>query len=199
MENSQSYYLPEHIEIPKVFYSDSTGHPFEHCIHCNGYILGENTHYVVEKVIKNYKELQTTDTIFEYAICVNCYQELRKSISAESMTNLGVYMQKNADLEQRRRSFIESGNLKVEDWISSCIFKKKLIRDCSEYQIMCECIGGQMLFTMMPYMVCDEAMDDMMNLLSEKTQGFFDDFRERFLGPSPEVSELLRPKRVLLL
>lgn len=199
MKSYQPTFIPEHISIPESFFSDATEKPFEHCIHCSRSLLDSNVHYMIEKVHKYYPELKTKDTIFEYAICIDCYIELRKSLSKESVKNLEKYLNQHVDLIERRQHLIQNENLDVNTWIGSCIIKNKPVRACTEYQTMCECIGSRMLFTFMPYMICDEAMDEMMELLSEKTLGFFDDFRSRFLGPSPEVRELIKPHRVLFI
>jgi hypothetical protein len=199
MSSLQNGMIPRHIQIPKPFHSEVTGKLFETCIHCNRHLLDSNLHYVIEKVIKYYDEMKTTDTIFEYAVCLNCYQELRKSLSNESIQRLGTYLQNHVNLEARRQKFIENEDLDVSHWIGHCIIMDKPIQKCREYQIMCECVGDRMLFTLMPYMICDDAIEEMSELLSEKTQGFFDDFRKRFLGPPPEVSELLKSSRVLFL
>jgi len=197
-EHSESL-VPEFIRIPKIFYSDATGRPFERCIHCNRSLLSSNVHYVIEKVHKNYPDLDTRDTIFEYALCIDCYMELRKSLSSQSIHNLEEYLNRHVDLIERRKTLIQDKQLNVDQWLSSCIIKNKSLDACAEYQTLCECLGDRMLFTLMPYMVCDDALDEMAQLLSDQTQGFFDDFRQRFLGPSPEFRELLKPSRVLFL
>ncbi|MBN2105196.1 hypothetical protein JW835_14250 [bacterium] len=199
MNSPQSTFIPEHIAIPKPFYSDATGKPFERCIHCSRYLLDHNTHYMIEKVHKYYPELKTNDTIFEYAICIDCYMELRKSLSDESVQNLESYLNDHVNLIGRRQQLIQTEGLDIDGWIGSCMIKNKAIQACTEYQTICECMGNRMLFTFMPYMICDEAMEEMMELLSDKTLGFFDDFRNRFLGPSPEIGELLKPSRILLI
>ncbi len=199
METREEDFLPEHTEIPKRFYSDATGGLFETCVHCHRNLLNPKKQYVIEKVIKLYEEVDSTDTIFEYAICIDCYQELRSSLSKESMERMGEYLNRNTDLEGRRNRLMESGNLDIDAWISNCIVKDKPMHTCREFQVMCECFGDQMLFTMMPYMISDDALEEMSMLLSDETQGFFDDFRKTHLGPPPEVSELLKPSRVILL
>ena len=199
MASLQNGVVPHHIHIPKPFHSEATGKLFETCIHCQRHLIDLNLHYVIEKVVKYYDEMKTTDTIFEYAVCLQCYQELRKSLSSESVQRLGTYLQNHVDLELRRHQFIEKEDMDVNHWIGRCIIKDKPIQACREYQIMCECVGDRMLFTLMPYMISDDAIEEMSELLSEKTQGFFDDFRKRFLGPPPEVSELLKSSRVLFL
>lgn len=199
MDSPHSDLIFESISIPKLFYSDAIGKPFERCIHCNRFLLGSTTHYMIEKVHKNYPELKTRDTLFEYAVCMDCYMELRKSLSNESIRNLENYMRRHVDLFHRREQLIRENKTDVYSWIDTCLIKNKPVQSCSEYQIMCECVGNRMLFTLTPYMVCDEAMDEMVTMLSEKTLGFFDDFRNRFLGPPPEVSELLKPSRVILM
>ncbi|MBN1782345.1 hypothetical protein JW948_14520 [bacterium] len=191
--------IPRHMDIPRLFYSDASGSPFEHCIQCQRRLFDTNSHYLIEKAIKSYPDYGSTDTVFEYAICISCYMDLRKSLSAESSGNMEAYFHRHTDLLERRKMLLANETLDYHEWIASCVFKNTPASRCKEYQVVCECQGDQMLFTLMPYMVCGEAMDEMMDLLSNQTIDFLNGFRDRFLGPSPEIRDLLKPSRIMIL
>ena len=108
----------EWTEIPRLFYSDQTGLPFERCIHCDTYLLEKGKNYFIEKAIKQYPEYETQDTIFEYAICINCMKELQKGFSEESTRNVQQYMEENADFEKRRREFTQYTSSQVDKWLA---------------------------------------------------------------------------------
>jgi hypothetical protein len=195
----QQQRTPGLIAIPGQFYSDATGKPFRNCIRCEKNLLMPGTHYLIEKAIRAYSEFETTDTVYEYAVCVSCYIEMRKELSQKSMQNLDTYFKDQADLIRRRDELLKEGSGYFDEWISECIIKHTPLSECSEYQLVCECTGDQLILSQMPYMVSGEAMDEMMDLLSDQTLDFLNGFRDRFLGPPQEVRDILRPSRVILL
>ena len=85
-------------EIPKEFYSFETKAPFEFCIECNKYLLDEGTEYLIEKAIKNYEGYEAQDVIFDYAICMECAEDMRNQISKESWESMMRYFQENIDM-----------------------------------------------------------------------------------------------------
>ena len=192
--------MNEHeIKIPKIFHSDLTGQPFQTCIHCNHPLLSGHEHYVIEKAVKRYPNLDTTDTIFEYAICMNCHAEMMRSVSIKSMTNIQTYFKDHVNFEQRTKELIQGEQFDLNDWIGTCLIESTPIKTCQEYQLYCECRGDKMVFNLMPYMISGPVLDEIMDLLSDQTLDFLDGFKDNVLGPSPEFEELLNPRRVLLL
>ena len=76
------------MKIPEIFHSTGTGKPFSHCVSCNKELLNSDNPYIIEKAIRQYLEYKTTDTIFEYAMCMDCYMKIDQSLSDESKHNL---------------------------------------------------------------------------------------------------------------
>jgi hypothetical protein len=68
-----------------------------------------------------------------------------------------------------------------------------------EYQVVAQFEGDKMLLTMPPMVIGSAAMGEMAALMSDKTTDEMNDFRNRFMGPSPEIEELLYGKKLLLL
>jgi hypothetical protein len=67
----------------------------------------------------------------------------------------------------------------------------------SEYQIVAQCDGKHMLFTYMPYAISSTAMDEMTDLLSEKSLGEIDDFTGKYFSGPPEIAELIRKRSIM--
>jgi hypothetical protein len=161
-----------------------------------------NTEYVIEKAIRRYKEFSTTDTIFEYAICMKCHEEFVGSYSASSLANIQNYFIENANFDSKRNDLhekLKEGHFNVNEWISHCIIKGTHVSDLTEYQIGCQCIGNKMVVLNMPFMIGHEAMDEISQLLSDKTRGEMDRFIDDFFGLPPDLKKILKDSGVLVI
>lgn len=199
MDKEKTHIIKEFIEIPKLFYSTDTDKPFSNCMSCDKYLLHSHTPYVIEKAVKQYLEYNTTDIIFEYAMCMDCYQDIHESMSSDSKSNIEHYFSENVDLNMRRKSLLENEELLIDNWTSNCIIKGTPIKELNEYQIACQCDGEYLLFTNMPFIIGNIALDEMMQLLSNQTIGEIRGFYDRFFSPDPDIKKLFdEPKFVLL-
>jgi len=187
------------VEIPTLFYSDETGLPFDRCIHCDTPLLTSGTHYFIEKAIKNYPNLDSTDTIIEYAICYSCYTEVQKTLSAKSLERIEHYFLQNVNLYARMKEVFDSGEADPEKWLSKCIVKGVDRKISPEYQIMCECTGNKMHLSLAPYMVSFEAMNEITELLSAQTLDALNGFYNEHLGLPPELQPILKDQPFFML
>jgi len=197
---------PEHnhnqehkILIPNAFYSDATGTLIERCVHCDRYLLEAGTHYMIEKSIKNYPNLNATDTIFEYAICVPCILKLRESLSQLSMQRVQYYFLQHSDFQQRLNLVLSGQTGNLSSMIGECMVKKRPVSEFQEYQIACECSGKEIIYGVLPYAISCEATEEMMELLSKQTRDELDHFRDDFIRIPPELKDLLKDRPVLIL
>jgi hypothetical protein len=187
------------IDIPDRFYSDAEGKPFEYCQMCGKFLLSEGTSYVVEKAIKNYKGYDFGSTIFEFAVCMDCHTQAQKGMSEESLANLHRYYQRIMAEKSHQPIVIDIRNFNLEEWLSKCFFKGDEIDGMNEYQIVAQFNGNKMLINMPPMIIGEKAMEEMAELLSDKTIDEMNGFREKFLGPSPEIEELIYGKKLILI
>lgn len=181
-------------EIPKEFYSFETGSRFERCIECNKYLLDEGTEYIIEKAIKSYEGFSAKDTVFDYAICMNCADDMRKEISKDSWESMMKYFQENMDLMTR----LEMQNQSPEENLKTCMIKKTNISDCREYQIYAHCNGTKLNLENPPYMISGEVMEDLLPLLSEKTIDEMNGFMNKHFSPDPSIMEPVPPRLILM-
>ncbi|MGD1848780.1 MAG: hypothetical protein ACFB10_25595 [Salibacteraceae bacterium] len=198
MDSPDIFFVSEFSDIPPVFHSDLTQAPFENCVLCEQFLLKDGTPYVIEKAFKRNLKLQITNTLFEYAICMDCVEKMREVISKESAIAMEKYMAERVDLAKRRQELIAAKDFTIESWLGKCIITEKPMETLSEYQISCQCDGSSMLYTFLPYMISEEAILELVENISEKTKDELDGFRDTFLGPSPEIQDLL-PDRPLVL
>ncbi len=181
------------IEIPAMFKTFVSEEYFRNCITCDKYLLDNETEYVIEKVIKDgYVEL-------EYSMCLDCVEKMRQKMSKESMERVNQYFEENFNFYARRYDLLVSQSSDINDYISSCLFKDKSIHELEEYQLLGHCRGDKMLLSVFPYIISKDAIEEVQELLSAKTREELDDFTDKYFGLPPDLKEILRTKRPVLL
>ncbi len=187
------------IEIPKVFYSDAEEQPFHHCVMCGKDLMASGEEYMIEKVFKTYPGHDFVSTIFEFAICMECHHKMQSSMSAESLQNIQRYYD---DLIRQRGSnsvMIDLNTFDINQWLSKCFFTDKPVSEMEEYQVVGVFKGDKLLLNQVPMVMGNEVMEEMSELLSEKTRDEMNGFREKYLGPPPEISEIFSGKKLIML
>ncbi|MEJ2544515.1 MAG: hypothetical protein P8Y99_10650 [Calditrichaceae bacterium] len=189
---------PEDLKIPKIFYSDASGKPFDRCLDCNKDLLKGNQEYVIEKAFKKYIDYEANDTIFEYAICIDCAEKLFMSFSESSRKAIEGYFEQHVDIEAQLKKAADSDAFNLNDHLNKCMIKSLPIEDLQEYQMVCYCRGDQISMLRPPYMISGEAADEVMQLLSNETIDILNRFSDEFLGLPPEFKDLLKDKPMLV-
>lgn len=184
-------------EIPEIFYSSETGAPIKHCKVCNEYLL-DGTDYVIEKSMVHYPSSNTTDLIYEFAICMDCMEKAMAEYSKESQQKMNQYFLNHMNFE-RQRDLIQTENFDYNEWLSECLITGKAKEKCSQFQICAQCVGGMMVFEHTPFLISGEAMDEVIQLLSHQTLGAMNDFRDRHFPPPEDLSPLFYDKDFVLI
>lgn len=197
MEEEEELFEQPDISIPKEFYSLSTGSLFDRCIDCDRYLLDENEEYFIEKAIKKYPGFKAQDVIFEYAICINCAERMRNEMSTDSLQSIEAYMIENTDVA-RRMEVVQANPNNPIAWMDECLIKGIPQTEVTEFQIYAHCQGDKLNLMQMPYMVSSVALDEISQLLSDKTLDQFNDFMDKNFGPPPELEEPLPNRRIIL-
>lgn len=193
MDSESSHDKYNVIDIPKVFKTFISEEYFRNCITCDKYLLDDETEYVIEKVIREgYVEL-------EYSMCLDCVEKMRQKMSKESMERINQYFEQNFNFYDRRYDLFASQSSNIDDYISRSLFKDKSIHDLDEYQLLGHCRGNKMLLSVFPYIVSKDAIEEVQELLSAKTREELDDFTDKHFGLPPDMKEILRTKRPVLL
>jgi hypothetical protein len=182
-------------DIPEEFYSATTKAPFEHCLSCEKYLLDGSTVYLIEKALKTYPGYKAQDTIFDYAICVDCAQEVHNQLSKESLERMHSFFVDRVNLEARSKSIDPNRPVTFSD---RCIIKDTPREASTEFQLYAQCIGDQIIMENPPYMISGEAMEEIMSLLSTETKEVLGGFLDKHFSPDPDLFSL-DPTRTLLL
>lgn len=191
--------IPEYIRIPKPFYSFATGKPFTTCITCEKNLLVSGTQYLIEKAIIKYPQSTATDVVFEYAMCLECTENMRQTLSRTSVARIDQFFAERTDLVSRRQQLLQKKELNLDDWLKTCIVTNKPVEEITEYQIYAHCDGRDMFYGYAPYMLSGDAMDEIQDLLSPETKEVLDDFIDDHFGLPPELKDLIKDRNLLLI
>ena len=186
--------------IPESFHSFETGEPFHACLVCGKDLVSSGMPYFIEKAYRKYPGYDAFDITYEFAMCFTCAENLRKDLSLESQKHMKEYMDSKIDFEKRRykmSGFEPSQN--VEPWLDHCMITGESIEKQNEYVLYGYFQGNNMMVSDFPYAIGPKAMDELTDLLSNKTLGEMDDFMGQYFTGPPEVNELFKPRRPVLL
>lgn len=178
--------VKEFIPVPEIFHSSETEKPFERCLMCGRGLLTRGEKYLIEKAFNK------GETLFEYAMCLDCRDDLEESLSHGSRRLIEHYFDEHVDFVHRRGDLlVRHEDLSIEPWLNHCLVKGHAIDPLGEYQIYTICEDTDMLFTYMPYALSGEALEDIVGMLSAETVGVLDAFTGKYLG-LPEGGKLPR-------
>ncbi len=179
-------------KIPIEFYSDSDKEPFCKCTFCSTDLKEGTTSYMIEKSIKKGAN-NIKNTVFEYAICMSCNLKKMQAMSEESVQNIKAYMEQNFVLETW-----ESNLSSKREYFSHCVVTGKSIEELEEYNIVGQFVGDKMIAGQFPILISPSIGEEIQELLSQKTKDEFDDFMSTITDVPPELKELFKVKRPVL-
>lgn len=195
---SEIIFVNDHINIPEIFHSDKDELPFTNCAMCNNELLTGEKNYLIEKAYHQNLSTLKKELIFEFAYCIDCLQKLREEFSEESIKKLDEYFESRVDFKKRQEQLTEYKLFEPEIWLNNCVVKNKSIDEVEEYQIYALCNGSDMLFYNYPYMICGDAVDEVAELLSNKTLDIINDFWASHIDLPPEIEDIFKTKRPVI-
>ncbi len=178
----------EFIPLPESLFSSDSHKPFHECLICNRYLLMEGTQYLIEKAFRG------LEIVFEYAICTRCFSEVAAGFSEDSRQKVDEYYADRVDLVGRRRFLMQRYPLNLEEWISQCLVTGLPRQTYTEYNVVVECDGNNLLFAYSPFLISGDALEEIYDLLSEHTRAELGGFMEHYLGLPPEAVENTPPR-----
>jgi hypothetical protein len=188
---NQNYKLQE---IPKEFYQDAEQERFCNCTFC-GNDLDDQQPYMIEKAFKTNSNTGVKMTLYEYAICMSCSMKKMEAMSKESVQNIQMYMQEHVYDKWNSDEVAED----YKDKLLECPATGNSIGDLQEYNYVGQFIGNKMMVGVFPMAIDASLGDSMQDLLSESTKKEFDDFMDTITGIPPELKELFKSKKPVLI
>lgn len=171
-------------DIPPVFRREEGAQHHSHCKVCNRELLEQNLPYCIEKVFRFTDYPPGKQSIFDFAICIDCMDEMRKSLSEESRSSLMAFYQ-----EKLRDGLQEQEHYDYRE--DKCFFTRRSIREGKSYQMIAFCQGYQLKSQEPPLIVSEEILEEASDRLSAQTIEALDDFTQRNFGWPPELARLM--------
>lgn len=164
-------------EMPEELFTEE-GKPFETCKQCGKSLHEPPVGYTLEKVYKRYPNAEKPQVLFEYAVCDDCAGDMRDEFSEESAQNLQNYFAQNLIGRE------DVADQDLDTRLNTCMIKNSALAEEQEYAVVARGYGDKMLKSHYPFAIGLTAMDELAELLSDKTRDLLDDFVERnFTGP----------------
>jgi hypothetical protein len=180
--------LPQRVPIPERFHSDEKDAPFAHCLQCDRPLLkGDPTEYLVEKAYRRYDAYDVEETIFEYALCIECHREMAASFSDLSRKRCNAYFAERVDLDARIGALLSGEAVEVGRWMKQCVAHGTPAGDLEEYQVLAHCVGNEMVLSHLPLLIGGPAMEEVAECLSAETRDELGGFRDDHFGVPPEL------------
>lgn len=184
--------LPVRVPIPAAFYSSETDAPFRTCLVCDRPLLEDSTEYLIEKGMRHFEAYDVVETVFGYAMCVDCHATMNQSFSTLSKKRCQAYLAEHLDLSSRTGTLLEEDTIDPSRWTRHCIVHDTPREDLREYQMLAHCQGEKMLLTHFPLMIGGPAVDELAQCLSNETLDELDGFRNEHFGLPPELEQDLQ-------
>lgn len=171
------FLFEDQTEMPDALRPED-GTLFTHCKQCKQSLQEPPKAYTLEKVFKRYPNTSKPQVLFEYAICDACAGEIREEFSEESAANMQNYF---ADkIQNRNEEFSDN----IDERLNNCLLLNTPLHDEQEYAVVARGFGDKMLQSHYPFAISLSAMDELQELISEKTRDLLDDFvGKNFPGP----------------
>ncbi|WP_103029399.1 hypothetical protein [Salinibacter altiplanensis] len=184
--------LPERIPIPESLYSIETGDPIATCLACDRSLLDGPTEYLIEKGHRRYADYDVQETIFGYALCMECHATMQQSFSAPSKHRCQAYLSEHVDLAGRTRRLLDADSYDPADWTRQCVVHGTPREELEEYQVIAHCQGDTLLLTHLPLLMGGPAIDALVQRLSSETLDDLGGFRDDHLGLPPDLKRDLQ-------
>lgn len=190
-------------DIPVEFYNSDTGQPFSHCLVCNCELAFEHRPYAIERAIRHYPAMKLRSVVFEYALCANCMTSMENELSTHTKLAISGYFAQNLRLSDRPLWNPGSDEepqpkFNCSEWIDRCAVKSVAREELHEYTLCARCIGTKIIPEVAPYMISGLAQDELIELFSNESLGFLDDFTDKHFSGPPEFKELFKGRPILV-
>lgn len=174
------------MKIPDKFNNSLEEKPFDHCKMCNKSLLEDNTEYLIEKAYRKFPDNNGEELLFEIAICMECAIKMRSELSKESIQNINRFFAEKT--MERQQQIMEQGP--SYDPLNECLLSGKKMDAIQQYQIYAHCRNGELMIDRGYYMLSDDIIEQIQNLLSKKTREELERFSDENLGVPPELKHL---------
>lgn len=188
-ESEGSFFFSVEDRIHPLFFPFDSRDPFRECLICQCDLM-QCEHYLIEKGLKG------NDVLFEIAICLSCAEKMQKELSKESLERIQAKMQE-IDYGQRIQRLQGRKMEDLDAFIGHCAYSGEPIAPGEEHHIYALCSGDKMHYGLYPMALSGQIIEEIQDLLSEKTRDALDDFMNDYLIPD-DLRDILKRNPVLV-
>jgi hypothetical protein len=180
------------LEIPEKFHNSLTEQAFKDCGICSRDLRENDLAYLIEKAYRRFPENGGEELLFEIAVCHDCARSMRTQLSQDSRkaVNEFFYREFMTRLQELRDA--------DDDYLMAhCLLSGKPMDQMKEYQIYAHCKGNHMADHGAAYILSDEVIESIQELLSDETRDQLRKFSDDHLGTPPELQKILDRSPIL--
>lgn len=185
------------IQVPEIFHCEQTKSAFTNCTLCDADFTNTDTRYTIEKAYRQDVQKQTKELVFEIAVCEHCSKNVYDELSEDSKNKIQAHFLEKVDFLERYEKFEEFNLFDTDSWLTNCLTTGKPMDELEEYQIYAFCEGTEMIFFNGPYMLSGIAIDNIMQLMSNKTLDILNGYTKRILGVPPGSEEKISSRKLI--
>lgn len=182
------------MDIPSKFDNSILEKKFSNCSVCNSDLTSFDQEYLIEKAYKRFPNNLGEELLFEIAVCFDCAGRMKGELSKESLENIGAFFQEKS-FEQKQAN----PNADPSILLDQCLLSGKNLDDMQEYQVYAHCRGGQLADSHSYYMLSDEIIEQIQELLSDHTRDQLQKFSDDNIGMPPELKKLFSNGDLIIL
>ncbi len=183
--------------IPKDFHELDNDDFIKECKVCQKHLPENDNQYLLEKAVKRFPDIEARETVFEYAICLECAGSKRDSLSKESKQKIQDYFTSD-EIQSRSFDIFQRAVFSGQRPMDYCMITGKSIQEVKEYQIIAHCKGNSLFPGTEALMISGEGLEVISGLLSESTKDELDRFKDEHFGVPPEFEKILNPTDLIL-
>ncbi len=173
------------MKIPEKFHNSLTEQPFANCILCDKNLL-DGAEYLIEKVYRRFPENGGEELIHEIAVCTDCAGNMRGELSEESKQKMEIFMW------QKQMEQLQRGRPNPDTLLEKCFFTEKEITETDGYHVFAHCRGAELTSDFTYFTLSQDIIEEMQDLLSQKTKDELRRFTEENTGLPPELADLFQ-------
>lgn len=173
------------LQLPHELYNSLTEAPFSQCSICKTKLTAEGPEYLIEKTFRRFPEEGGEELLAEIAVCLPCTHSMQGRLSKESRDRMYNYFREKAiDRAPEYRS--------TNQLLNECFLSGKPREDTDFYQLFAHCRGAEISPRGSFFMLSDEILEEMQELMSAQTRDELRGFADDHFGPPPELEALFR-------
>jgi hypothetical protein len=163
------------------------------CLFCEKDLHQSGEPYMAEAAFRQYPDRGVVDVVYQYCICMSCYEAQKQGISDESMQVMQSFFQQRVDLSAMA--------IKADPkyGLVHCAVSGKSATEMESFQIGALLRLGELESGYAPMLFDESVMDELMLLLSDSTREYLDGFKDKLPTIPPEFEDLFKDRPLVFI